>query len=250
MKRFVNKILDVPKLILTIWIILWAMLIILLVMKFCFGMWYPIVVENEWFINMCNFIDNNKWLYMIFGIILYIFSANLTALTNMGKTKYDNWIYLVVINLIAICIGLLKNLNIVVINIIEAILLIVPFIIININKNNFKNKTLNILVPIIIYCLLNLWQLTILIVRGQDVKVFESLPILMILILQIDYYIFLTITWIGVSYMGIFSVGWFFGKDITTLKAEKEKELAKAKPNMKKVESLDIRIAELEKEGK
>lgn len=50
--------------------------------------------------------------------------------------------------------------------------------------------------------------------------------------------------------MSIFSIGWLWSKDITVLKAMREKELKKSKPNMKKVESLDIRIAELEKEGK
>lgn len=50
--------------------------------------------------------------------------------------------------------------------------------------------------------------------------------------------------------MGLLSAGWFFGKDITTLKAEREKELAKSEPDMKLVEKIDSRIAELEKEGK
>lgn len=50
--------------------------------------------------------------------------------------------------------------------------------------------------------------------------------------------------------MGALGIGWFWSRDITVLKAEKEKELAKAKPNMKKIDSINIRIAELEKEGK
>lgn len=43
---------------------------------------------------------------------------------------------------------------------------------------------------------------------------------------------------------------WLFARDITVLKAEKEKELAKTKPNMSKIQEIDDRIAKLEKEGK
>lgn len=72
MKKFINKILDVPKLIRTIWIILWLILIILLVFKFCFNLWYPVVSKNETFNNVCNYIDNNKWLYYLISYVLYI----------------------------------------------------------------------------------------------------------------------------------------------------------------------------------
>ena len=50
--------------------------------------------------------------------------------------------------------------------------------------------------------------------------------------------------------MGWFSVGWLWSKDITVLKSYKEKELAKANPDMKLVSKIDARITKLEKEGK
>ena len=74
MKKFINKIADAPKLIRRIWILLWVILIILLVMKFCFGIWYPIVVKNETFVNMCMFIDDNPLLTAIIMGIFYVFS--------------------------------------------------------------------------------------------------------------------------------------------------------------------------------
>ena len=77
MKKFINKILNVPKLILTIWIILWVILILLLVLKFCFGIWYPIISDNKTFIDICNFIDENKWFYILISGLLYIPSLNI-----------------------------------------------------------------------------------------------------------------------------------------------------------------------------
>ena len=88
MKKFINKILDVPKLIRRIWITLWLILIILLIMKFCFGIWYPIISNNEAFNNICNFIDNRRWLYAIISSILYILNLNFLSLTNMGQRKF------------------------------------------------------------------------------------------------------------------------------------------------------------------
>lgn len=56
-KEFVNKIVDLKQLVFRLWISLWIVLFILLIMKYCFGVWYPIVVDNEIFIKICNFID-------------------------------------------------------------------------------------------------------------------------------------------------------------------------------------------------
>lgn len=249
MKNFINKILDAPKMIRTIWIMLWVILVILLIMKFCFGIWYPIVVKNETFISMCNFIDNNKILDYGLKLILYIISGNLIILTSLGIRNYSKWYLWIVFIILNTGLFYIKYFSDVAGLIIEIIMILI-FIIINIKRNTFKHNAINFLFPIIYYVLINLWQLTLLVVRDDGHTILSDYSSLIILIVQIDYYIFLTITWIGVSFMGLVSWGWFFGKDITVLKAEKSKELSKVNPNMKKIAKIDERIAELEKEGK
>ncbi len=249
MKKFINKILDVPKLIRTIWIMLWVVLVILLIFKFCFNLWYPVVVENEVFINVCNFIDEHKWLSLIIMGFFYVLDININTLICTNKKKYDNWVFFIIMNIIILSNYVVKYFNSIIGNIGE-ILMIISYIIINLKQNNFKNKAINILLPLIFYGVLNLWQFTMLIVRGTDSLVLSDLPSLIYLILQFDYYIFTIITWIGVSYMGLLGMGWFWSKDITVLKAHKEKELAKEKPDMELVAKIDSRIAELEKEAK
>lgn len=93
------------------------------------------------------------------------------------------------------------------------------------------------------------WQLNIYLVRGINFDIASDNHIIVGIVLQLDYYIFTFITWIGVVYMSLFGA-WFFVNDITSLKAIREKELKKENPNMKKIASLDSKIAELEKEGK
>lgn len=246
MKKFINKILNVPKLILTIWIILWVILILLLVLKFCFGIWYPIISDNKTFIDICNFIDENKWFYILISGLLYIPSLNIICLTCLGKKSFKSIKLTLYVNLFIILGFCLKVYNSIAGNIFEIFFIFLNMSIVNLKFKNFNCTWKNILVPIIEYAVLNLWQFTMLLVRGTDKLVLNELPMLVPLILQIDYYIFILISWIGVSFMGWFSAGWFWSKDVTVLKAEKEKELAKKNPDMDKVAKIENRILELE----
>lgn len=248
MKKFINKILDVPKLIRRLWFLLWILLAILLVMKFCFGIWYPIVVKNENLISFNDYICNT-WMKYLILVPFYLLNANLVFLISCAKDKYTNWKRIVLINLLIVCCFVVKNYSRVFGMIMESILLIVIPMIYLFKTYKFVNKFKLLLYLIIVNLLVMAWQLNIYLVRGIDFDIATDNHILIGVVLQLDYYIFLIITWIGVTKMSLFGV-WFFSKDITVLKAEREKELKKAKPNMKKIESLDIRIAELEKEGK
>ena len=250
MKKFIDKILDTKKLILTIWIILWLILIILLVLKFCFNMWYPVVVDNKTFMNICNYIDNQKWLNYSIMAIFYLLNFNIGYLTCRGLKNYPKWYLWIIFSIVAVGISLLKQYVNILGMCIEMIFILILPIILNIKFKQFKNNVYNVLIPIGFYAILNLWQFTMLIIRGTEGLVLSELPSLIYLILQIDYYIFTIITWIGVSFVGALGLGWFWSKDVTVLKAEKEKELAKTNPDMKLIAKIDERIAELEKESK
>lgn len=191
MKNFINKILDMPKLVRRIWLLLWILLVILLVMKFCFGIWYPIVSNNKIFNNVCSFIDDNRIIYNGIGLILYIFSVNIITLSCLNKKKYDNWIMLLIMNVIIISMFFIKNYFAMIGNILEIVYMTLFFVIINIKQNNFKSRLFNIIVPILIYILINLWQLSIYLVRGLNIQELKLYPSLVVLLLQLDYYVFL-----------------------------------------------------------
>lgn len=248
MKNFINKILDVPKLIMRIWILLWLLLAILLVMKFCFNIWYPIVIENEYLLRLNDFVQGTIIRYLISGVF-YIISANILYLTSCRKQKYDSVLEAIVINLISI-VALIFKITIQWLGVVFeiSISVIIPTIYLIRVKKHYK-LWFRILYPLIIQVIISVWQLNILFLRNVDTETIRNEYFIIGFALQLDYYIFLIITWIGVSFMGIWSF-WFFNHDVTALKAEKKKELGKKNPNMKKVESLDIQIAKLEKEGK
>ena len=249
MKKFINKIVDVPKLIIRIWIVLWLILIILLIMKFCFNIWYPVSTNNETFITICKFFDDNKIANLLLRLFFYMLSSNILFLSLIGRYKYSKWYYGLIANSIYIGVFFLKN-YVGFLGLVFEISIVILAIVLNLKRHRFVSNWHNILIPIIVYVVVFLWQLLILIVRNTTSYILDELPTLVSLILMLDYYIFIIITWIGVNIMGTWSWGWFFGKDSTTLKAEKEKELAKSNPNMIKVRQIESRIEQLEKEGK
>ena len=89
MRKFINKILNVPKLILRLWIILWVCLAILLVLKFCFGIWHPIEIENEWFLKLNDYLRYPIPKYIVLSLF-YFASVNIIYLTCRIKKKYDD----------------------------------------------------------------------------------------------------------------------------------------------------------------
>lgn len=242
MKKLINKIIDTRKLILNTWICLWICLIVLLIMKFCFGIWYPVVIKNEAILNASNYIDNS-WLKYFVLSLTYVFSANILYLISVKRSKYKNLLEAIIINILIIATYVSKIFTQV--SIIGEILfsVLIP-IILALKEDKVSNKFLLILYPILIQGIVTLWQLQILLVRGMPVA-FEDIGTVFIVVMQLDYYIFLLILWIGVSIMGLASL-WLFCKDVTKLKAYKELELAKAKPDMKVVEQIDAKIAKLE----
>lgn len=250
MKKFINKILNAPKLILRLWIVLWLVLFILLIMKFCFGIWYPIVVKNETFIEVNNYITSSdcSWLKYTILFIFYCVSLNIMCLISYKKIMYNRIYEPIIVNLlIGLSFWIKYNYG----NFcffIDVIYLIIMPIIYLIKNNPGSNKIKVILYPIISQALIMLFQLNILFVRGLDNEKINNEYFILGFVLQLDYYIFLIISWLGVTKMGLWS-GWFFGKEITVLKAEREKELAKEEPNMELVKEIDEHIAELE-EGK
>lgn len=246
LKALINKMIDIPKLIITIWLLLWVILFMLVVFKFCFNIWYPIVVENEKFIAVCNFIDNNIILRYIILFTLYLINFNIYYLTCRKSIKYKNIKHLVLINLLISISYVLKYFSNLLGSLLEIIVLILFNVYYHIKNKTFKGKIkiLNFSLPLIIYVILNLWQSNILFVRGLK-EILSNLPMLIVIALQLDYYIFTLITWIGVYYiMGLAGVGWWWSNQLTKYEAYKEKELKKANPDMDYVNYCDSKINE------
>ncbi len=245
MKKFINKILNVPKLILRIWLLLWFSLIILLVMKLRFGIWYPVISSNNTFNMICNFIEDTKWLKVLILCLFYYLNLNLLYLISCKKKK-PKIIEGIVINVL-IGISFIVKYNFGNFSYIsEAVILILLPIISLIIRYKTVSKIKLIIFPIILQAVIALWQLNILFVRGLDITCLTDKTIIG-LIMQLDCYVFLIITFMEVNLMGLWGA-WFWSKDVTILKAEKEKELAKEKPDMDKVAEIDKRISELEAE--
>lgn len=219
---WLSKILNVPKLIIRIWIILWISLFILVAMKFCFNIWYPIVIENEIVLAICNFIDNHFIVKYMMSVILYLININIWVLIAIKKMKFKKKFTFIIMSIIYFLGNSLKWLDNNIGSTFELLYLILFPIIYNYKYKTFSKRIWNVLFPIIIYLLINFWQLNIFIIRDIE-NILTNMPTAITYALQIDYYIFLIITWIGVNYfMGVFGGGWLWSKSITELKAMKQ----------------------------
>ena len=246
MNKAINKIVDLPKLVKTTWIILWITLLMFLGLKLCFNIWYPIVVRSQTFIYVCDFIDNNLWLQFIIGLISYLFNINIWFLTVIKSKKYDNLKNFIILNILILIVYTTKFFNNTLGGLLEFIYLLIIPTIINIKKNNFKNKYINLFFAIFIYVIITIWQANILFVRGLE-NVITTYSSVIYYVLQIDFYIFTIILWIGVSFMGFMGGGFLWGKSETELLEIKEKELKKEFPNKSLIEKIDKRLAKIKK---
>lgn len=140
MKNFINKILDMPKLIRTIWFILWIILIILLIMKFCFGIWYPIISKNKILNDFYTILDNNKNLRYLADYILYFTSGNIIFLMSSMLKKYTKWYLALIINILMVLCFIIKIYNNYLAFPFEVLFTIVVPIIVLLRNKNYKRK--------------------------------------------------------------------------------------------------------------
>ena len=222
---------------------LWLILLMLVIAKLLFNKWYPIVVENQKFINACNFIEKHNIIKYIIMLIFYTFSINFWYLTATKQKHLKNIRQFIFFNVVVIGTFTFKKWNNTLGSILKVVILVLIPVVLNLKRNSCGNKIKDILMPIVVYVLINAWQFTIYFVRDLDIETLTNLPNIISYTLMIDYYIFIIIQWIGVSFMGLFSGGWLFGKSEVELKALKDKELKKAKPDKELLKQIDECLA-------
>ena len=218
-----TELVDIKKLVLRVWLSLWLVLIVLVIAKLVFNEWFPIVINNEIFININNYVENNHILKKCIMFVFYLLNINIWYLTASSKKKYTKLLEFVLIQVGIVALFHIKQQNNLIGSMLELIILIIiPLI--NLFRSKKYSKTKSFILPFFIYILINIWQLNIMFIRGIN-DIISSLPFLIGIILQLDYYIFNIITWLGVSYMGLWGGGFLWGKSITELQALKDKEL-------------------------
>lgn len=245
-KDLINELVDLPQLVFKLWLSLWIILLILVFAKVCFNVYYPIVVDNKFFIKFCNLAEENFWLDISISLIFYLINSILLFQIGIKKIKMKWYGYLFIVVVFTGTFFFKTFVNNYLAFLLELTFGVIIPIIYNLKYKTFNNKIKCILYPIIFNIVISLYQSTLMFVRNINELLSTSSAIIKYT-LQMDYYVFLLITLIWeVFFMG--NLGWwFFGKDITVLKAELEKEEKKKEPNEKKVLKLKERIDKLEK---
>lgn len=167
----------------------WILLILAVVAKLCGANVFNIVVTNQHFIDICNYIDDHLWLKYILATIVYIPSTYLVYLT-MTKQKIGKDFWFIIICLPC---STLKGINqyIGMAYEIAIILLLVPLL-----RCKGKNWLLVIIgiAAIILFQQISLW------IRNLGFYL-EKDYFLINLIMLIDYYIMVFLYYLYVQYI-------------------------------------------------
>ena len=178
--------------------------------------------------------------------LFYIVSANIIILTCIKRMWYDKPTHAIITNVLLTTCYIIKMFNQTVGFMLELTLLLAYPIYLNYKNVTFMPKYANILFPICIYGITNIWQMNIIFVKGLS-SILNTLSPVIFITIQLDYYIFLIITWIGVNYfMGLLSLGWWFKRQITKYRAYIEREEAKENPDVAFIEECKAEIIKLE----
>lgn len=245
----IRKYVDIPKLSRRMLLLSWIMILAMVLGKMIFNISFPLYSNNKLFNDICDYIDNHSILKYIIMFIFYIINSNIFYLICTKANFVKNKLYLLIINILFSLCFVVKYFS----NLFGCILELVNLLALSIYYN-FKNKIFekeiwNVLLPIFSYIMVNLWQICIFFIRDNNILLSENITFILI-IMQIDYYIFLLLILIGVKFMGLCGIGWLWGKSETELKALKEKELSKNKPNAKLIEEIDEALNELKTKRK
>lgn len=179
----------------------WLMLVACFLIKLFGGNWFEVVCTNEHFVNVCNFIDNNKIAYYLVGAIMYVASTSWIIMACSKITEPTNK-ELVVIFSSLIVVWASQFISITIKTVLEIANTLFMPIFLNMLNSKFAEKAKTIkrtwYFGIIGYILVFIFQLMSLLTRNVGIKYTHD-STLTTLILMIDYYIMIVMYYLYVK---------------------------------------------------
>ena len=177
---------DKSRLVKKLFIMVWCVLALHLILKLTFNYWQPYVIPTKQLQVISDFIDNNRWCFVLINGIFYISNLSLMLLSAIQEWKFKNK-YIFIIILICYIVSFVDDYcpyN----SIIDTILslfatIILPFIL------NRKKWLYIILVFVFsnIFLALSLWL--------ENFVTADNMQYIVRSFLQIDYYIMLVLNY-------------------------------------------------------
>lgn len=163
----------------------WSVLILCLIIKLFGGNWFELASNNKNFIQICNYVDNKISIKIILACIFQLLSGYLVISISMNKTKFKCYEIITFGTLLIArsILGWYVSWCTIIFDIL--VLLALPMI-----------MTKKVLRPIICFLLLNVYQIISLLIRNFGFNNFNDNSTLLSLIMQVDYYVMLLITWL------------------------------------------------------
>ena len=182
-------------------ILCWVMLVICFIIKLFGGNWFEIICTNEHFIQVCDFIEHNRFVYLLCSVLIYTIPT-VFAILAMSLIPHPNKVQITItsFSLIIVCLSQIISMNL------KSILEFVVFVTLPIMLNFLKNtkKSIKIAIKKYWYCgfvgylIIFAFQILSLITKNIGIKI-TSDSVLTTFILLIDYYIMLCLYYLYIK---------------------------------------------------
>jgi hypothetical protein len=221
-------------------ILCWILLAVCFVVKIFGGNFFNIVCQNERFIKVCEYVDENVWLQYVIGCISTLICQYLYIFTILATIKPNKFETLIVITstIIGVCLRLISSYIGFIVDLWQFVLM--PLVL------NFKYINIRYICRIIFVFLLTLvFQIVSMITKNLSFG-FVMDSFLLGIIYSIDVYIMTILMYLyinkskGSNNMGLI-MQWLWGKSPKTLQKMKATRLEKRA-------KLDQEIAEINSE--
>ena len=174
-------------------ILCWIMLVACFAIKLFGGNWFEVVCTNEHFSKLCEFVDNNWFLYYPIGLSLYVASTIFVVLSVSNYKKFSKKDFLILI-LVLILLWSTQFISSNTKFIADTLFLIFsPLVIHLIQEKNIKNVIKNNWYKgIFCFLITFIFQIISLVTKNVGIKITDD-STLVTLILLIDYYIMIVL---------------------------------------------------------
>lgn len=180
-------------------ILCWIMLVACFAIKLFGGNWFEVVCTNEHFLKLCDFVENNIFLYNFISYFVYLIPQTIIILAISNRpTPSKTYCFVVLISLSII--WAIYFISPTTKSILEFVFMVLSPVLGNFSKNNINKKLLlrSIARGILGLFLVTSFQLISFFTRNLEINIYNN-SILVTSIMLLDYYIMICLFYLYVK---------------------------------------------------
>jgi hypothetical protein len=180
-------------------ILCWIMLVACFAIKLFGGNWFEVVCTNEHFLKLCDFVENNIFLYNLISYFVYLIPQTIIILS-ISNNPRPSKIYCLIVSLVLSIIWAIYFISPTTKSILEFVFMALSPVFCNFYKNDINKKLFlkSIARGILGLLLVTSFQLISFFTRNLEINIYNN-SILVTSIMLLDYYIMICLFYLYVK---------------------------------------------------